>query len=242
MSRDTGLFLCRIKFCLTLKLYERRNMNFGEFENMLHRLAEQGRLPESGTETLQKFQKMEGIYKAWNEKINVISRKDIENGLYEHHILHSLALAAYLHERGRSLDGTVLDLGTGGGFPGIPLAAICPQAHFVLCDSIGKKTKVAKRVAEELWLPNVEVVNARAESLGRQFDTVVSRAVSSLVDFYPWVRGYYKKSILYLKGGDVALETGELMSRFRLPKGSVKVSPIKFDGEWFAQKYVVEIE
>ncbi len=217
-------------------------MNFREFENIFYRLAEQGSLPEPGAETLQKFQKMEEIYRAWNEKINVISRKDIEEGFYEHHVLHSLAIAAYLQERGRSLEGTVLDLGTGGGFPGIPLASVYPQAHFVLCDSIGKKTKVAQGVAEELGLPNVEVVNARAESLGRLFDTVVSRAVSSLVNFYPWVRGSYKKSILYLKGGDIALETGELISRFRLPKGSVKVAPIKFEGDWFAEKYVVEIE
>lgn len=213
------------------------DMDFNQFEQYV-----KGVLPQLTEGQMEKFRRMESLYKEWNSKINVISRKDIDEGFYEHHVLHSLAIAVYLRSQGRTLGGVVLDLGTGGGFPGIPLAVAFPDAHFILCDSIGKKTIVAKGVAESLGLDNVEVVNARAESLGRRFDFVVSRAVTALVNFYPWVKGTYDGSILYLKGGDVAEETGELMSRFKLPKGSVGVWPIPYEGEWFEQKYVVEIE
>ncbi|MBQ3846584.1 MAG: 16S rRNA (guanine(527)-N(7))-methyltransferase RsmG, partial [Bacteroidales bacterium] len=138
----------------------------------------------------EKFLMMDSLYRDWNSKINVISRKDIDN-LYSHHILHSLAIARYLQLRPemeeKFRNSSVLDLGCGGGFPGIPLAVMFPDAHFTLCDSVGKKTIVASGVSESLGLENVEVVNARAESLGRQFDFVVSRAVASLQDFYPWI-------------------------------------------------------
>ena len=135
----------------------------------------------------------------------------------------------------------MLDLGTGGGFPGIPLAILFPQVRWTLCDSVGKKTLVASEVARALALDNVDVVNARAESLPGPFDHVVSRAVASLTDFYPWVRGKYRSSILYLRGGDIAGETGPLMARYRLR--DVAVWPVE---EWipdpyFAEKYVVRI-
>ena len=136
----------------------------------------------------QRFLALDALYREWNAQINVISRKDID-GIYDHHVLHSLAIARYLgtqeglEEQFAKAD--VLDLGTGGGFPGIPLAILYPEACFTLCDSVNKKTIVADAVAKALKLENVQVVNARAESLGRRFDYVVSRAVASLPDFYP---------------------------------------------------------
>jgi 16S rRNA (guanine527-N7)-methyltransferase len=184
-----------------------------------------------------KFERLDALYREWNAKINVISRKDID-ALYDHHVLHSLAIARFLmtvpglYETFSS--ARVLDLGTGGGFPGIPLAILFPEAHFVLCDSVGKKTLVAQAVAEALELPNVEVVNARAESLPGSFDYVVSRAVASLPDFYPWVKGKFTKGILYLKGGDVNEEIATVMARHKLPRGSVSTWPIS---AWLQDPY-----
>ena len=192
----------------------------------------------------QRFLALDALYREWNAKINVISRKDID-GVYDHHVLHSLAIAKYLAAEGRSLDGcSVLDLGTGGGFPGIPLAILYPSASFVLCDSVGKKTIVAQAVATALGLENVTVVNARAESLGRSFDWVVSRAVASLTDFYPWVKGRYNKGILYLKGGDVNEEICTVMSRHHLPKGSVHTWPVScwLSDSYYDGKLVIAIE
>ena len=191
-----------------------------------------------------KFLALDSLYREWNAKINVISRKDID-GVYDHHVLHSLAIAKYLAADGRSLDGcSVLDLGTGGGFPGIPLAILYPDAQFVLCDSVGKKTIVAQAVATALGLSNVTVVNARAESLGRNFDWVVSRAVASLTDFYPWVKGKFGKGILYLKGGDVNEEICTVMSRHKLQRGSVHTWPVSswLSDEYYDGKLVIEIE
>ena len=208
-------------------------------------------------EQVERFRRMDALYRDWNSKINVISRKDID-GLYEHHVLHSLGIAAYLR-RNRpevfaslcGLDGTapsrpvqILDLGTGGGFPGIPLAVLMSGAHFVLCDSIGKKLKVASGVAEALGLGNVEFANARAESLPQTFDYVVSRAVTTLEQFYPWVRGKFSRSILYLKGGDINEEVFTMMQRFNLKKGSVHCWKIDtwLREEYFAEKFVIDIE
>ena len=194
----------------------------------------------------EKFLMMDSLYRDWNSKINVISRKDIDN-LYSHHILHSLAIARYLQLRPemeeKFRNSSVLDLGCGGGFPGIPLAVMFPDAHFTLCDSVGKKTIVASGVSEALGLQNVEVVNARAESLGRQFDFVVSRAVASLQDFYPWIKGRYKQHVLYLKGGDVNEEIAEMMGRFRMKKGSVSTWPVDswLSEEYFKGKLIVDI-
>ena len=193
------------------------------------------------------FEALDGLYREWNAKINVISRKDID-AIYDHHVLHSLAIARYLltvpglYEQ--FAGSTVLDLGTGGGFPGIPLAILFPSARFVLCDSVGKKTIVAQAVASALNLPNVEVVNARAESLPQTFDFVVSRAVASLVDFYPWVKGKYRRGILYLKGGDVVEEIATVMARHRLPYGSVHTWPVSswLHDSYYDGKLVIHIE
>lgn len=193
----------------------------------------------------ERFEALDSLYRDWNSKINVISRKDIDN-LYPHHVLHSLAIARYVDLAGMDDFATskVLDLGTGGGFPGIPLAILFPEASFTLCDSVGKKTIVASAVAQALGLDNVKVVNARAESLGQSFDYVVSRAVASLPDFYPWVKGHFTKGILYLKGGDVVEEIAGLMSRQRLPKGSVHTWPIDswLHDPWFEGKLLIHIE
>lgn len=190
---------------------------------------------------------LEGLYREWNAQINVISRKDIDH-VYEHHVLHSLAIAKYL-ETVPGLEeafagADILDLGTGGGFPGIPLAILYPQARFTLCDSVGKKTIVAQAVAKAMDLKNVEVVNARAESLGRNFDFVVSRAVASLTDFYPWVKGRFNRGILYLKGGDVNEEIAQLMGRHRISPGKVHTWPVSswLKDPYYEGKLVIHIE
>ena len=203
---------------------------------------------EPSEEQIRRLEALEGLYREWNERINVISRKDID-AVFEHHVLHSLAIARYLQTLPEPLQeafskGNILDLGTGGGFPGIPLAILFPDAHFTLCDSIGKKTRVAAAVAEALGLQNVEVVNARAETLPGPFDFVVSRAVASLTDFYPWVKGRFTHGILYLKGGDVVEEIAMLMARQRLPKGSVHTWPVScwLPDPYFDGKLVIHID
>lgn len=193
------------------------------------------------------FEALDGLYREWNAQINVISRKDID-ALYEHHVLHSLAIARYLLTVPGLWDafayGSVLDLGTGGGFPGIPLAILFPSAQFTLCDSVGKKTIVAQSVSTALELPNVQVVNARAETLPSSFDFVVSRAVAALPDFFPWVKGKYSQGILYLKGGDVNEEIATVMARHKLTRGSVHTWPVSswLPDAWYDGKLVVHIE
>lgn len=183
------------------------------------------------------------LYEEWNAKINVISRKDIDS-VFEHHFLHSFSIFEYLISRGEPTEGLdILDVGTGGGFPGVPLAMIMPSCRFTLCDSIGKKVKVAQSVSDGLGLKNVTCVNARVESLDGEYDYVVSRAVTSLVNFYPWVKGKYKKSILYLKGGDVLEEISELCRKFGLSASQITAWPISnwLSDDYFAEKFVIEI-
>ncbi|MBR6346497.1 MAG: 16S rRNA (guanine(527)-N(7))-methyltransferase RsmG [Bacteroidales bacterium] len=193
------------------------------------------------------FEALEGLYREWNSKINVISRKDIDN-LYAHHVLHSLSIAKYLAAEPGRLEkfsrGKILDLGTGGGFPGIPLAILFPQAHFTLCDSIGKKITVAREVAAGIDLKNVDTVNARVETLGERFDFIVSRAVATLSDLYPWVRGKFSDGLICLKGGDIAEESALAMARFHLSKGSIatwKVSDWLSD-PYFEGKFITDLK
>lgn len=166
--------------------------------------------PEITSEQKDQFAELEILYKDWNEKINVISRKDTES-LYEKHILHSLGIAKVME----FADNTkVLDIGTGGGFPGIPLAILFPNAQFTLVDSIGKKITVVKGVAESLGLKNVTAHHMRAEQLKEKFHFVVSRAVTQMPVFLSWLRGKFEKDqfnpkhngVLYLKGGDLGEE------------------------------------
>ncbi len=216
-------------------------MTYDQFSKIV--LAE---FPGLTAEQMELFKRMEALYLDWNSRINVISRKDID-GFYEHHVLHSLAIASYWLREGIIPEGTrlsVLDVGTGGGFPGIPLAVLFPRMQFTLCDSVGKKTIVASAVAESLGLDNVTVVNARAESLPATYDLVVSRAVTTLEGFYPWVRDRFKYSIFYLKGGDINEEIALLMGRNRLKKGSVRTWRVDnwLEGEYFQEKFVIQIE
>ncbi|WP_298528180.1 16S rRNA (guanine(527)-N(7))-methyltransferase RsmG [uncultured Christiangramia sp.] len=166
--------------------------------------------PNLTEDQLQKFEKLEELYKDWNLKINVVSRKDIDE-LYIRHVLHSLGIAKVQ----AFLPGSrVLDVGTGGGFPGIPLAILHPETKFDLVDSIGKKIKVVDEVSEGLGIENVTTYNQRVEDLKGQYDFIVSRAVAVMPTFVRWVKGKiskeskhdFRNGILYLKGGDLSEE------------------------------------
>ena len=188
---------------------------------------------------LAQFDAMEALYREWNARINVISRKDMDN-FQTHHVLHSLSIAKLIDFPAGS---SILDVGTGGGFPGIPLAVFFPECHFTLCDSIGKKIKVAQAVADGLELANVSCVNARVESLPGRFDYVVSRAVTDLATFYPWVKGRFTKAIFYLKGGDLDEEIATCVRQCRLDPGKILQTPVSnwLSDPWFEEKKIVTI-
>lgn len=191
---------------------------------------------------IERFEALKALYDEWNARINVISRKDMD-AFYQHHVLHSLALAIPM--AGMVAGGeSILDLGTGGGFPGIPLAIFFEDCEFTLCDSINKKTKVAAAVAQALKLDNVTVVNNRAENLGRSFDWVVSRAVTSLDKMLPWVKGRYGKGVLYLKGGEIDDEIDRCASRRLFDPRKLSVIDVSdfFKEEWFQEKKIVIIK
>lgn len=166
--------------------------------------------PDLTSHQLDQFEAMQALYKDWNLKINVVSRKDIEE-LYLRHILHSLGIAKVQKFNSGS---TILDVGTGGGFPGIPLAILFPEVQFHLVDSIGKKIKVVDEVSEGLELKNVKTTNSRVEEIKGEYDFIVSRAVAVMPSFVAWVKGKIAKNsnhelkngILYLKGGDLSEE------------------------------------
>lgn len=197
---------------------------FGYFPNLTERQKEQ-------------FAALPALYQEWNAKINVISRKDMDNFVV-HHLLHSLSIAKVMPFKPMA---DILDVGTGGGFPGVPLAILFPETKFYLVDSIGKKIKVVQAVVEALGLTNVRAEQIRAEQVKGDFDFVVSRAVADLREFVPWVRHKTSKTqyhalrngLLYLKGGDL---TEELQ-----PFGKARVYAISdfFDDEFFETKKVV---
>lgn len=195
--------------------------------------------PDLSQDQKQKFDKLNELYRFWNAQINVISRKDIDM-LYLHHILHSLAIARVM----KFLPGeNVMDVGTGGGFPGVPLAILFPETNFHLVDSIGKKIKVVKEVSAAIGLKNLRASHERAEQINEKFNFIISRAVTQLKDFYPWVRGKFKKEstntllngVLYLKGGDLQQEIIDAGLK------SVQQFPINdyFAEDFFDTKYVI---
>lgn len=192
--------------------------------------------PEFDVRQRRQIDMLASLYEDWNSKINVISRKDMEN-LYLHHVLHSLAIVKYIKSRGLS-PSCIIDAGTGGGFPGIPMAIAMPECRFTLCDSIAKKIKVVTEVSSALGLENVVPVCSRTEALsGQTYDFVVSRAVTELRKFLPLVRNLYSEGILYLKGGDVAKEISDCRP---CPQNVeiVKISDF-FEEDYFESKKII---
>ncbi len=190
--------------------------------------------PNLTKEQIRQFGMLKELYTEWNAKINVISRKDIEN-LYQNHIVHSLAIAKLI----QFTPGTkILDVGTGGGFPGVPLAIMFPQTKFHLVDSIGKKIKVVEEVSTAIGLKNISWQHARAEEVKDEYDFVVSRAVTRLPDFYEWIKDKFSpincntlnNGILYLKGGDLTEELSPI-------KKAITQYPIS---DWFSEEFYEE--
>ena len=196
--------------------------------------------PDLTREQIDQFGRLQDLYADWNEKINVISRKDIDQ-LYERHVLHSLGIAKVMAFKPNTL---ILDIGTGGGFPGIPLAILFPEAHFHLVDSIGKKIKVVEEVSSALGLKNLKAEQARAESLKEKYHFVISRAVTRMAPFCQWIDNKFLKDnfnqlnngLLYLKGGDLTEELSEINREY-----SIYNLSSYFEEEFFDTKKVVYV-
>ncbi|MAZ71915.1 MAG: 16S rRNA (guanine(527)-N(7))-methyltransferase RsmG [Flavobacteriaceae bacterium] len=195
--------------------------------------------PQLTEQQVFQFQQLETLYKDWNLKINVVSRKDIDE-LYLRHVLHSLGIAKV---QPFAPGASILDVGTGGGFPGIPLAILFPETQFHLVDSIGKKIKVVQEVSEGLQLQNIKITNARAETIENTYDFIVSRAVAQMETFVHWVRDRVSKKskhelkngILYLKGGDLTEELRDF------PKATIYSLTDFFKEDFFETKSVVHL-
>jgi 16S rRNA (guanine527-N7)-methyltransferase len=198
-------------------------------------------VPDLSKVAADQLNQLRPLYEEWNAAINVISRKDMD-AFEERHVLHSLAIFKTMRF---SPGSRVLDVGTGGGFPGIPLAIVCPNVDFVLCDSIGKKMKVVRAIVKELGLKNVSVHHGRAEDISGRFDFVVSRAVTRMDRFLPWVVNKmegrslnpWPNGVLALKGGDLKEEMAEV-------KQTTEIIPISqwFDSPFFETKSVVYVK
>ena len=196
--------------------------------------------PELTDKQIEQIGRLQDLYYYWNAQINVISRQDIDN-LYINHVLHSLSVGKLVSFEPNT---TVLDVGTGGGFPGLPLAILFPEAKFHLIDSVARKVKVASTVAKELGLTNLSFTQIRAEQINGQYDFIVSRAVTALHVLYNWVWkrvatnsfNSIDNGILYLKGGDINQEIKQL------PRQAISY-PINtwFDEDYFSEKYIVHI-
>ena len=197
--------------------------------------------PNLKEEQIEKFKKLFPLYESWNEQINVISRKDLDS-FNERHLLHSLGIAKVIDFVPQT---KILDIGTGGGFPGIPLAIFFPEVNFTLVDSIGKKIKVVNEVAKALDLDNVVGIHERAEKIKEKYDFVVSRAVTAMPQFLPWVNGKFlkenknslKNGVLYLKGGDLSEE-------MKTVKQPIKYYELQryFEEDFFETKKVVYLK
>ena len=197
--------------------------------------------PELNKTQVAQFSQLKSLYEFWNGQINVISRKDTEH-FYERHVLHSLGIAKIMRFNAGS---NVLDVGTGGGFPGIPLAILFPETSFTLVDSIGKKIKVVNEVTKALELHNIISIHDRAENVKGKFDFIVSRAVTQMPEFLTWVKGKVhheqrnalKNGILYLKGGDLTEEMQPVKQKF-----SINNLSTVFKESYFDTKHVVHVE
>ena len=193
--------------------------------------------PDLSDDQYAKFEQLEALYKDWNLKINVVSRKDIDE-IYLRHVLHSLGIAKIQKFKPGA---EILDVGTGGGFPGIPLAILFPETNFHLVDSIGKKMKVVNEVVEGLKLTNVKTTNARVEEISGTYDFIVSRAVAAMPTFVHWTKGKIakksqhelKNGILHLKGGDLTVELRDY------PKAEIYELRDYFEEDFFNTKKVV---
>lgn len=205
-----------------------------DFEQILHYF------PNLNPIQVKQLQELKPLYEEWNAQINVISRKDMDN-FYERHVLHSLAIAKVLNFKPNT---RILDVGTGGGFPGIPLAIIFPKCHFHLVDSIGKKIKVVNGVAKSLGLKNVKGSHINAKQINDKYDFVVSRAVTRLDPFIDWIKVNFNKKgfnelpngILYLKGGDLTEELNEIRKKYT----SYPISSY-FTEDFFETKKVIQV-
>lgn len=195
--------------------------------------------PDLTENQIEQFSKLQELYQDWNLKINVVSRKDIDE-LYLRHVLHSLGIAKVM----RFEPGTkVMDVGTGGGFPGVPLAILFPETDFHLVDSIGKKIKVVNEVVDGLGLENVKTTHGRVEEVKETYDFIVSRAVAQMETFHRWVKNKVhkkqnhelKNGILYLKGGDLTEELA------KFPKATIYDLPSYFEEDFFETKKVVHL-
>ena len=195
--------------------------------------------PELDDEQIQKFETLSSLYKDWNQKINVVSRKDIDE-IYLRHVLHSLAIAKFISFKPES---KIIDVGTGGGFPGIPLAILFSETQFTLVDSIAKKIKVVNEVVKGLNLENVQTKNDRVENTKGHYDFIITRAVAAMQTFVHWTKGKIakqsnhaiKNGIIYLKGGDLSEELKSYRNAEIIPLSNY------FDEEFFETKKIVYI-